>query len=483
MKRLLILFLFIPQFIIAQRDLPLRMEINAGKDSEDFSFESLKAQGCMVFYEGSFLGTDSASWLFMHYDTNFFKLKNLSVPLPKNLQVVSSCFSGDRLFVLLQNIPSKKSVLVKTFLATIDLPSYQFTTREIKDFDQRGVFRILPVEQTLVIETSQKDEEGLYFYNLKEDQLHEFKVAGHDLYSIEFAEPDTLSHRFLLGLVLTYGKNNSKLSLYETDMEGTVLQETTFPDLNNELYNSARMVRTNDSSFLILGTYNLARKNVSGDLQSGVYSMIYQNGHFQTPKLYDYVKLDDSLAHTKAALNLHLLVGDYIATNGQQFVLSAELFYPEYVNSGGGYYDFYSNFVPASPTFAGYHYINAYITSFDAQGNLQWNYYMPFNELLTQRLATRVSLHFIGENAVVYYPYNFSLTSAYLHYGKVIEPLSTMELETLQTKETVDYSKKVKMQTWYDDNFVISGYQYIKSNVRGSKSHRYVFFANKLQYQ
>ena len=459
------------------------MEISAGKDSEDFSFESLQDQGCMVFYEGSLIGRDSASWLFMHYDTNFFKLKNLSIPLPENLQVVSSYFTDNKLFALFQNIPSKKNGLVKTYLTTIDIDSYQFTAQEIKDFDQRGVFRILPVGNELIIETSQKDAEGLFFYDLIENQLHEFKVAGQTIYSIEFVHPDTLSRHCLLGLVLTYGKNSSRLSLYEADMEGTVLREIEFPDLPNALYNSARLTCVDDSTFLILGTYNLARKNISGDLQSGVYSIIYKNGALQMPKLYDYVKLNDSLAKPKASLDLHLLIGDYITTNGKEFVLTAELFYPEYVNSGGGYYDFYNNFVPAAPTFAGYRYINAYITSFDAQGDLQWNYYMPFNELLTQRLATRVAVHFIGENEVVYYPYNFSLTSAYLHHGEIIEPLSTMNLETLQNRETVEYSKKVKMQTWYDDNFVISGYQYIKNNNRGNKNRRYVFFANKLQYQ
>ena len=45
--------------------------------------------------------------------------------------------------------------------------------------------------------------------------------------------------------------------------------------------------------------------------------------------------------------------------------------------------------------------------------------------------------------------------------------------------DILEYSSNIAMQHWYNNSFLLSGYQYIKNAQRG-KGKRYVFFLNKL---
>lgn len=91
--------------------------------------------------------------------------------------------------------------------------------------------------------------------------------------------------------------------------------------------------------------------------------------------------------------------------------------------------------MPASTSFAGYRYINAFITTFDKDGNLLWDNYLPFTNLLTFRLAQRVSLFFINQDAVIYYPYNSYLNYTMVNGYEIKRPLTTIELESKNKKE------------------------------------------------
>ena len=47
----------------------------------------------------------------------------------------------------------------------------------------------------------------------------------------------------------------------------------------------------------------------------------------------------------------------------------------------------------------------------------------------------------------------------------------------------VEYSRDLNMYNWYDNKFIISGYQQIVNNSKSAKGKRYVFFMNKLEYR
>jgi hypothetical protein len=164
-----------------------------------------------------------------------------------------------------------------------------------------------------------------------------------------------------------------------------------------------------------------------------------------------------------------------------------ELYYPEYTTTTtyNNYdpYSYYGRTPTYTNTFSGYRYVNAYITTFDTAGLLSWSYYFPFQNLITYRLMQRLSAHFLGEETLLYYPFNTYITATLLHHATTIEPLTTINLETNYPRDMVEYSRDARITHWYGDNFLCSGYQYIRNGTKGFKSKRYVFYLNKLRYE
>ena len=479
----LLCFLF-PLLLFAQYDYPLRIEIQTAKDAEDYSFKSLGKNGCMVIYEGNPLNKDSVVWLFMHYDTNLLKVKNATVPLPNDVHLAATYSNDSMIYALFQTNPQKKQI-PKTYLATLDFKSYKYEYQEIKDFTSTNVFHISVEKQHLILFVSEKTHENVFFYNLAENSLKKLYFKDSEIYSVEFIFVDTLAQpsQVLLGLILKYDKY-SVIKMFSADLDGNITQDFDFPNLANGMYNSARIARIDSSSFIVIGTYDHIKKNPNYNLHSGVYTFIFKNGVISEPQLYNFSQLHEANVNTTSsgsAPSLQLIVGK-ITSDGSQFGLTTEIFYPEYSNSEGGYYDFYNNYIPATPSFIGYRYINAYITTFDTNGLLKWSHYLPFGDMLTQRLTNRVSLHFDNPYTLIYYPYNYTLTSMLVNGRTIVEPLGRIKLETNNPKDEIEYTKRLKMEHWYDNSFIVSGYQYIKSGIKGSKSKKYVFFANKLKY-
>lgn len=66
---------------------------------------------------------------------------------------------------------------------------------------------------------------------------------------------------------------------------------------------------------------------------------------------------------------------------------------------------------------------------------------------------------------------------------QIKEPLTTIELESKNKRDKVDYSRNPRMDNWYGNYFLFYGYQFIKNSSQSAKAKRYVFFMNKLLYK
>jgi len=65
----------------------------------------------------------------------------------------------------------------------------------------------------------------------------------------------------------------------------------------------------------------------------------------------------------------------------------------------------------------------------------------------------------------------------------VLDKTTSIFIETSRKNDIIEYSEKLQMENWYENNFLIHGYQYLKNNSKNNKGKRYVFFVNKLRYQ
>jgi hypothetical protein len=486
-----VMMVFLCAGLRAQSDPPLRIELPTAQDADDYHFTLMGKEGVMVFYEGMKVSNDSTEWVMMHYDTNLQKRYAYNIILPPQAAFRKSFYDNGKLYLLYQDVVGKKEV-PKTYLSVVDIherkaeryvlqdiPKFEIASN-LKAYDNHAVFSII-VENAYL----------LFFYNFQTGGLQRFAVTDAAIISEQFIEIDSFNHKVLMGLGVLYGNKMAVLSVFETDYDGLLLKQVALPAFEDYVYMSMRLKQLDSSRALIIGTYNLASSRKTGAYHSGVYTLIYENSMMGYPEFFNYTNLHkkDTLKNGKIkeqAVDLQLLVSDIIS-NDSCFSLITEVYYPEY-NYNSGYYDnssyYYGGaYTPPQTYFVGYRYVNAYVTCFDRNGELLWDNYFPFTNILTRRLARRVSLYYTPYGTAIFFPYNSNLTACLMNGYTVVENTETVPIECLYKKDVVEYSRDLNMYNWYDNKFIISGYQNIVNNSKSTKGKRYVFFLNKLEYR
>lgn len=492
MKRRLLPFLLLllgwallPEQLSAQSDLPLRVEFTAAKDQHDYNMALADTLGLFVFYDAGSISADTNRWIFLHYDTNFVKTGNSSVHLPPLTDFIASAYSNGKLYLLMQKRQPKKSLL-RTFLITITPEKKAFEVTEIDGIEANDLSGLYAADgQMLLLATGSKSD-LVYFYQPSGNRL----TCLSDIFSykVECCTADTAGRRWLVGLHHTNSVQDD-LFLYEygwDNREGNLIRfPQQLPDGTNVLCQTARAFPLNADTVLFLGTYNTLSDRQSISLHSGIYSMLFTHHQFDSLQTYNFTALKSrSSANTQTAnLNLQLQIGATASTENQYSIVS-EVYYPDYTYTYSNYNDnmYYSSPTPTT-VFAGYQFVNAYITTFDTAGRLLWDHYFPLTSTSLMHLSPVLSLNYIGEDALIYHVRNSKIFNTLINGYETLEKLSAINIETMNKRDVVEYSNDVQLQRWYGDNFIASGYQYLRNRDKAAKAKRYVFFINKLEYQ
>lgn len=487
---LLCLMFYLPVSAQEDENAPLRLELPSEKDWYEYSYLPLSTHGVVLINRGKLIHTDTAVWNFTFYDTNFVKKHTLQKPLLNNATLVTSHFSGSHFFLLFQSSSIRKTT--RWFViegALTPTPEYKKDLKLSEIFpNMQAIKSMSAVGHNLILFSSDKNENGYCFYDLDKESMT-LKVDLKEQYT-EFVITDTTHKRVFICNSATL-KNQEGITfgftLNEFQYDGSNQKEYNFPQYKDYSYKSARLVKTDTASYLIIGTYSNESEKKNGNIHTGVYTVTYKNGIFGYPNFFNYtaLKIKDSQALLKAQgnnLNLQLVIGD-IYSNHNQYGFVTEVFYPEY--STTNYYSpgsYYAS-TPVS-TFDGYRFLNAYVTTFDKEGNLLWDNFMPINNMLTQSLYPKVGLHIDEKkNGYIYYLNGNAITSTLINNYTVIEPILTEKLVTLFPKDIVESNAQIKIERWYGDTYLVTGYQVIRNQARGKGGKRFVFFLNRLQYR
>lgn len=490
---LIMIFLLIPQFLSAQKEdnSPLRLEFESGRDWYEYQYMPIAQHGVVLMNKGKLIHQDTVMWRFTLYDTNFSKVTQKEIKLISNLNLAATHFSGDHLYFLFQTASNRKipnrCFLVRSKVDQIALSGYSPELFELH-IDLPGVNQITAVNNHLFLFSSNKNSNSFCFYEL-EKQVETKKIELGESVT-EFLLLDTTQQKLLVA-VNQYGdpRNGvpSGFVVYESNYDGSSVRAITFPQYDEYQYRSARIAKTGSDNYLIVGTYSNQTDKRSSNLHTGVYTLAFEKGSMGYPNFFNYTSLKtrDAKALAKAQnnnLNLQLVIGD-LYTNGQQYGFVTEVYYPEYSTSN--YYAPGSYYVstPVS-TFEGYRFLNAYITTFDKKGNLLWDHFMPINEMLTQSLHAKVGLFIDTENnGYIYYPHGNSITSTLINHYTVLEPIMAEKMVSLHSRDNIESTSQVKLERWFGNNFILTGYQSIRNPNFGKSGRRFVFFLNRLQYR
>jgi hypothetical protein len=277
-----------------------------------------------------------------------------------------------------------------------------------------------------------------------------------------------------------------------------------------------RFVSITNNKIELVGTYDYISgkkpdwrdvvnvKSSDGDPKTaGFFYMRFVDGKQDTLRFYDFMKFgnihysnqsaqfryandksSDKHGKTKK-VNLFFDVNNPLITPlGDEIVFSVELYKPYYITETRMDYDFYGRMYPYTyEVFAGYEFYDVIFAGFGKSGDMVWNNDFPLSDLMTYSL----------DNHIVLVPDNQLLTLAYVTKGELIsqtfekgKDLSDREkikIETVFKKDRIMEDENNKIVKWYDDYYLIYGYQKIKNRSLGEKVNRTVFFINKLAFK
>jgi len=467
----------------AQADPPLRIELESAKDQQDYKFISLGNQGVAVFYKSAILSLDTAQWVFLHYDTNLVRINTHKLKIPNLCQFMAADFSKDKLYLFLQKPAHKKDTL-RNYLLEWNILAENFQLFDLQNYKHPFVSSIKVAEDYLFITVHDPKAMAIIYYNFKNHTKQAIQFTDDEIISIESFCIDTSLKRTAFCMFLK-NKQGTRAELFVTNYSGNTIARAILPVYPDFVYNSTKISIAGRDSLLLSGGYSLSKDKKTRGSYTGIYNLLFVKNRFSEINSYPFDALltDDSGLNTRQFSETNLTMNMHVTqSNGNIFAIT-ELFYPEYqyTTSSTSYRGYrYYGYDPPTQIFAGFRFLSTYILEFDTQGQLLNNWIFQINNVLTQSLYNLVSLYQDKEgNTLIYYVFLNEITSQFVNGKQILTPQAAIPVELMSKADFLEYSSNLSMQQWYNNNFLLSGYQYIKSSQRG-KGKRYVFFINKL---
>jgi len=479
---LFLLLVFCPSSLFAQIDPPIRVELESAKDQQDYHSISLSQHGIAIFYQSAVLSVDTVQWVFIQYDTNLVRTNLYKIKLPNLCQYLATDFSNDKLYLFLQKPAYKKDTL-KNYLLEWNVHTDDFQLFDLHNYKSPYLSSIKVVNDNLFIIVDEQKTKSIIYYNYKTHTKQDIQIIEDEVIAIESFCIDTVVRKTYCCMFLK-NKKSSHAELFVTDYSGTIKERIVFPFYEDIVYNSAKAMITGKDSLLLVGGYTYMKDKKQKGCYSGIYTMRFSKNKFSDINTYSFGALvaKDSVFNTKYLAESNLTMSMHVIKSNENIFAVTHLFYPEYqYHSTSSYRGFgYYGYEPPTQVFMGFKFLNAYIFELNSIGALLNEWYFPIKNVLTQSLYNLVNLHQDREgNSLFFYVYKNEIISQFMNGQRVIAAQTATPVELTHQTDILEYSSNIYMQHWYDNNFLLSGYQYIK-NTQRSKGKRYVFFLNKL---
>ncbi len=516
-KLLILALLSFVHFGYAQKLDAVRLEVPSDINIEQFHVETMDDKGMLIFYESREVNKEKKrKWYFGLFDTNLKQVWMKFIPLSDKIEFVSSKQTDDNIYFLFKNINSERFEYGFYDIVTYDIKKKAFSQisgsiplkSEVAGFDIIGNTACLALNL-------KKRETDIVFINLKTgdvlpvhidegiqgyiEALHADKESGIFYIAIK----QNKDRRYITDHILGYSKNGSKL--LELGIQSVTalkyFRDYVFvPQKNNEL--------------LIFGTYDiitgrtLSFKDIEEENEAksaGLFFLKIKDGKQESLYYYDFMsfnniagaigpddistlKLPDDTSQSVSAnkmvsASFSLSEPTVFKASKDLYIFSVEAYRPYYRTETRMDYDFYGRPYPYTyNVFSGYKFHNIIVAGISPDGTLIWNNDFAIEDILTY--STR-------RNSVVFEDDNY-IAMAYVNDGYIVSQIiegpadidrSKMKIGTDFPQDRVSQDENNRILRWYDDYFLIYGYQKLKNRTLGEQSTRVVFYANKIAYR
>lgn len=509
--RTLLYFFFLmmttPALWAQDDEAPVRVEF--GANAEVFQVVPCGDAGVLMFYESvKQLENQTKAWIFIFYDTRLNPVWSKEIPVYNDFGYAQSYVSDGRVYLTWLKNSKPRRDEYNLQLVSIGLAG--------GIYNSQGIF--VPEKAELITFEIHDNMLMAGFNYPKEEALLLIRdlTAGTDQAVLFTENPSFIKNliynphngQVVVALNIYTSRKNSTLYLNSYSLQGQRLESVQLtPTQPSVKLMNAQIHLAQTHEWFILGSFNhlngelpRSEEDNSGEPSEGFYIAKIENQNQQflrLHKLLDFKNITTILNNEELrdvknlvekekkrgkpqSLNYQFLMHDLKHHNGN-FVMLAEVYYPEYHQVTTMSYDFYGRPMPYYyNVFDGYRYFNAFVAGFDRQGSLLWSNGIKIWDMRSMQLLRRVETSSVGKDLVIFYNDNGRIVS------KIIDgyhDIGEVEKTRLATKNRGDVQLEASngMTThWYDNFYLAWGYQTLRNSEVAGGSKRSVFYINKL---
>ncbi|MBW6491538.1 MAG: hypothetical protein K0B15_10140 [Lentimicrobium sp.] len=504
-----VLFSSFIQNLSAQDNRPVRMEIPVKDDSEIYKVVPCDVYGIMIIYLSADNDeTGNMIWIAALLDKDFKETYRMSVPLPKGFSLQDALYSNNHLILFFH---SPKGAAEDNFrIVDVDVTAgiYHLVAYTVPERSGMAYFSIGNEFALAGINT--RSEESIilaYHFGRKQFTVINPGIPG----SVVIVSINIDKSSGIISTVIRTSGSARKRDyfLVRADVNGnllTNLQLSKFDD--NRMINTAFSYRVDGNTDMILGSYGKANQTRTiegaetiGVASTGFFSILIKDNQEVNSNFYEFTAFENFFRYLRRPSELNsrrsvsrlergkdfssnhdLMAHEVFQWNGQ-FVFMAEAYYPEYRTVTTMVYDYYGRPYPSSySVFEGYRYLTTFIAGFDYSGNLLWNNDLELRNILSQSLKRRVIAWPDPEGLVLAYASDGKVVSKLINGSTTIENVSQSDIEPLNPRDRIFDDTNSSIEYWYNNYFIVYGYQNIRNSYVSSRNNKNVFYINKIAY-
>lgn len=499
-----------------------RIEIPTNSDDNKFQVITLGDEGLLVLAK-----TSKKTFSITKFDTELQVGWSVNGDLEENQSFVDFYRDGRDVYFLFSKFNSDLYQIIKVSTGIGIMQKFFFeniSRFEISEFKVHNEFAYLA--------GMVKEEPVLMSVNLH--KLQPRILAGGlkgtaSISSLDFDDENNL-------LVVSYSVKKGRSSymvVKRINQNGKIVEQLTVEPEDDYGLLTGKLFSLNDGTQLMIGNFGYKGYQSNGvPMSQGLYiskvdeeNPEYLKMHsftefknffkFMSQKQQDRIEKQITKKRDKGGdlrLNYRVLVHDIIQKDNQ-YILVAEVFYPEFRNNnnyyGSGmygspfwspysfnnmsYYRYYGmNSWAWNPwlwaggrgfnnnqQFDGFKYTHAVVAAFDEKGNLIWDNSFSFDNVKSQELKEKVKIKLDNDDITLVYSNKGKLASKIVRGNEVIEGNKVIEVGSNYEGDKIRDTATDDLEYWHQNYYLAWGYQKIANRNGGSRK---VFYLNKIAF-
>lgn len=497
-----------------------RVELQTGGEP-NIQVITLEGDGVLLLTK-----TGRTTFVVSKYDANLQLNWTREGQLQENLNYIDYYKSNREVYLLFSRSNRDTYEIIRVVSAIGVLQNISFENIRGFEISEFKVFNDIAYMAGLV-----KEEPVLMSVNLQ--KLQPRIIAGGikgtaNITSIEYKEAED-------ALLVSYSVKKGRSSyviLKKISPNGKILEQFTIePDEDYGLL-TGKLFTTTDGNELLLGNYGYKGYQSNGvPMSQGLYiSKISEESKdpvkfhsftdfknffkFMSQKQQERIERQIERKKDKGddlKLNYRLLIHDIISKDNQ-YLLVAEVFYPEFRYNSNTYgspywgspfgYSYMSPFMyyrylglnswawnpwlwsgtrgfNNGQVFDGFRYTHAVVAAFDKSGNLLWDNSFSFDNVKSMELKEKVKVKISDEDIRLIYSNRGKLATKIIKGNEVLESDKFIDIDTQNENDKVRDTMTDEIEYWYDNYYLAWGFQRISNKNEGSRK---VFYLNKIEF-